>query len=221
MGRTALAFCTGRKDTVSNALNAISSHLDETMFGRLEVGTEIEESRKNPRMISEIAATNKATYETKCLPSTTLGSLCGNGYTASLYMAIASLIDSVEDLLGKRVLCFSYGSGAASTMFALRVEGDMTEMRKSLNLKERLDKRQKRTVEEYEEEMEREKVRYVSAPYDPVTGLDQLWQGQWYLEAIDDQWHRHYKIKVGSVQVGETFCGRTECAPMGTTAESC
>ena len=154
---------------------------------------EIAETRQNAKFMSELSAANRPLYEAKVVPSTTLSSMCGNGYTASLYMAIASLIDSVESLSGKRVLCFSYGSGAASTMFSIKVVGDVSAMRSALNLKERLAARNKRTVEDYEQEIEREKVRYVSAPYEPVSSLDLLWENEWYLDSIDAKWHRIYK----------------------------
>ena len=154
---------------------------------------EIAESRKNAKLMSELSATHRPLYETKVVPSTTLSSMCGNGYTASLYMALASLIDSGVDLAGRRVLCFSYGSGAASTMFALRVTGDVSDMRRVLNLRERLAARTKRTVEEYEHEVSCEKKRYVTAPYAPTSSVDMLWDGEWYLDSVDANWHRNYR----------------------------
>jgi len=43
----------------------------------------------------------------------------GNSYTASLYLALASLLDGTDDLSGARVGMFSYGSGAVSEFFSL------------------------------------------------------------------------------------------------------
>ncbi|MFT4136608.1 hydroxymethylglutaryl-CoA synthase [Microbacterium sp.] len=48
----------------------------------------------------------------------------GNSYTASLYFALAALLDSDDDLAGRRVGMFSYGSGSVSEFFALRVCDD-------------------------------------------------------------------------------------------------
>ncbi|OHT05754.1 hydroxymethylglutaryl-CoA synthase family protein [Tritrichomonas foetus] len=156
---------------------------------------EIDETRKNPRFMSELSATHRPLFNEKVSPSCRLSMFCGNGYTSSLYLAIASLIDSVADMNGKRVLCFSYGSGAASSMFSFRVNGDISNMRKNLNLEERLSARNQRTVIEYEKAIELENLRFKSAPYNPSDSLDLLWDKSWYLESIDEKWMRHYKRK--------------------------
>lgn len=41
----------------------------------------------------------------------------GNTYTASLYMCLASILDHDEDLTGRRLALFSYGSGSVSELF--------------------------------------------------------------------------------------------------------
>ncbi|MFT3798998.1 hydroxymethylglutaryl-CoA synthase [Microbacterium sp.] len=46
----------------------------------------------------------------------------GNSYTASLYLALAALLDGADDLDGARVGMFSYGSGAVSEFFSLVVQ---------------------------------------------------------------------------------------------------
>jgi hypothetical protein len=44
----------------------------------------------------------------------------GNLYTASLYSGLASLLSlQGQQLVGKRVLCFSFGSGVVASMFTL------------------------------------------------------------------------------------------------------
>lgn len=45
----------------------------------------------------------------------------GNSYTASLYLALAALLDTDDDLAGRRVGMFSYGSGSVSELFTLVV----------------------------------------------------------------------------------------------------
>jgi hydroxymethylglutaryl-CoA synthase len=80
-------------------------------------------------------------------------------YTASLYGALASLLDSTEskELQGKRIGMFSYGSGLAASFFTLRVKGSTENMMKQLNLKERLAKMEVRPCTEYVKALE---VRY-------------------------------------------------------------
>lgn len=41
----------------------------------------------------------------------------GNSYTASVFYALLSLLDNAEDVTGKRVALFSYGSGAVAELF--------------------------------------------------------------------------------------------------------
>lgn len=51
----------------------------------------------------------------------------GNSYTASLYLGIMSLLHSSKDLAGKRIGCYSYGSGAAGEFFTLVVQPGYAE----------------------------------------------------------------------------------------------
>ena len=45
-------------------------------------------------------------------------------YTCPLYACILSFLVSLdEEVVGKRMLCFSYGSGCAASMFGLRIKG--------------------------------------------------------------------------------------------------
>ncbi|MCZ4066243.1 MULTISPECIES: hydroxymethylglutaryl-CoA synthase [Microbacterium] len=46
----------------------------------------------------------------------------GNSYTASLYIALAALLDGENDLTGSRIGLFSYGSGSVSEFFTLVVQ---------------------------------------------------------------------------------------------------
>jgi hydroxymethylglutaryl-CoA synthase len=48
----------------------------------------------------------------------------GNSYTASIYLALATLLDSEDDLSGKRLGMLSYGSGAVSEFFTAIVRPD-------------------------------------------------------------------------------------------------
>ncbi|MFC0672822.1 hydroxymethylglutaryl-CoA synthase [Brachybacterium hainanense] len=54
----------------------------------------------------------------------------GNSYTASLYVALASLLDAEDDLAGKRVGLFSYGSGSVGEFFTGIVGEDYLAVRR-------------------------------------------------------------------------------------------
>lgn len=60
-------------------------------------------------------------YEQMASQGALLQRQLGNLYTASLYSGLAALIAEQGDgLVGKRILCFSFGSGVVSSMFVLR-----------------------------------------------------------------------------------------------------
>ena len=83
---------------------------------------------------------SKALFDEKVGPAMACSRRLGNTYTASLYGCLASLLSTVEpaELLGKRVSLFAFGSGCAASFFTLRVKGDTTEIRKKMDLINRL-----------------------------------------------------------------------------------
>ncbi|CAI5509951.1 unnamed protein product [Closterium sp. Naga37s-1] len=61
-------------------------------------------------------------YSSKVGPTTLVGKRVGNMYCASLYGSLASLLaQQGQQLEGRRILLFSYGSGLMSTLFSLTV----------------------------------------------------------------------------------------------------
>lgn len=85
----------------------------------------------------------KKKFATRVQPSLMAATMCGNMYTASVYGGLVSLLSNVkgEDIAGKRVGIFSYGSGLASSFFSLRVVGDVCEMAQKVDLHKRLEAR--------------------------------------------------------------------------------
>ena len=82
----------------------------------------------------------KAEFESSVELSMKCARRCGNMYTASLYGGLASLVSSIEpqEFLGKRISMFAYGSGIASSFFVIKVKGDTSEIKKNLDLVNRL-----------------------------------------------------------------------------------
>ncbi|EAY00816.1 hydroxymethylglutaryl-CoA synthase family protein [Trichomonas vaginalis G3] len=172
--------CTGR-------LNFLDQHQDNN-------DPEIIKTRTEHQTVSQQSQAAANIFKGKVHPASLLSEMCGNGYTASLYMALASLIFN-QDLIGKRLLMFSFGSGSASSMYALNVVGDTKFMKDALNLQERLDNRVQRKVSDYDNDVKLADKRYLTAPYEPEDSLDLIEKGSWYLEKIDDNWKRIYRIK--------------------------
>lgn len=86
---------------------------------------------------------SKKRFAQRVGPSMQVPTMCGNMYCASVYASLCSLIANVpsEELKGRRVGIFSYGSGLASSLFSLKVKGSTDQMRENLDLQNRLDAR--------------------------------------------------------------------------------
>lgn len=96
---------------------------------------------------------SKKRFQERVQPSIEAPTMCGNMYCASVYSALVSLINNVnsEALQGKRIGVFSYGSGLASSLFSIKVQGSTEVMQQKLNLKERLAARTTVAPEVYDE----------------------------------------------------------------------
>ena len=75
----------------------------------------------------------------------------GNCYTASLYAGLASLLDHDDDLAGRRVALFSYGSGSVGELFTGVVEPDYRSAERALRHAKTLDERKPVDVGRYRE----------------------------------------------------------------------
>lgn len=98
-------------------------------------------------------ALSKKHFQARVQPGIQVPTMCGNMYCASVYGSLVSLLCNVpsEQLKGKRVGIFSYGSGLASSLFSMKIVGDVGGMVKNLGLQERLDARRTVTPEVYDE----------------------------------------------------------------------
>ncbi|KAL6718983.1 3-hydroxy-3-methylglutaryl coenzyme A synthase [Lecanora helva] len=140
---------------------------------------------------------SKKQFQSKVQPGAQVPALCGNMYCASVYGSLASLLSYVspEKLMGRRVAMFSYGSGLASSLFSLKIRGDVSSLAKNLNLHERLDARRSVAPEIYDEMcMLREKA-HLQKSYTPKGTPETLVKGTYYLTEIDEMFKRKYEIK--------------------------
>lgn len=139
----------------------------------------------------------KKRFAARVAPAITAPTMCGNMYCASLYSMLCSLIANVapEELQGRRVGLFSYGSGLASSFFSLRVAGSTAAMRDRLDMAGRLDRR--RTVEPrvYDECLGMRERAHLKKDCVPVGDVDALAPGTWYLTGIDGMFRRSYDVK--------------------------
>ncbi|KAE8216847.1 hypothetical protein CF327_g94 [Tilletia walkeri] len=137
---------------------------------------------------------SKADYKVKIGPTTAAPKKLGNTYSASLWMGLASLIDAKSDdeLVGKRLSLFTYGSGCAATFFAARIRSPLGEMRKNIDLTARLDAIKVTPVQSYIHALELREKNHLIKDYQPEGSVEDIWSGAWYLEKVDHMFRRTY-----------------------------
>jgi len=106
------------------------------------------------------------------------------------------LLDSQRnDLVGKRLLLFSYGSGSASTLFSIKVtKPNIKYIADTSNIQQRLASRVFVKPEEFTQILTQNEKRYESGKegYTPTQSLSDLFPGTYYLSSIDTRYRRTY-----------------------------
>lgn len=105
----------------------------------------------------------------------------GNCYTASLYLSIISLLENVtDDLGGKLVGLYSYGSGSIGEFFAARVVPGYRQLLTGAHHKNILAARQRLSFAEYKE------IWHFKLPTDGSVFKLPVWQtGKFYLQELN------------------------------------
>lgn len=135
-------------------------------------------------------------FKTRVTASMSLAKRCGNMYTASLYGGLASVLANVDpaELKGKRISMFAYGSGCASSFYAIRVRGDISDIQEKVDLHRRLQSMKVVPCQDYVDALKLREKNHNAGNYTPVGELDNLWPGAYYLERIDEKYRRKYGI---------------------------
>lgn len=120
--------------------------------GMTDVEYYISEGHKNYR--KNFVGTKEFTeeYQNKVADSLTALSLIGNSYTASVWLGAASHFETRGDNLErKRYGIGSYGSGSSAIVCSFIVQPDYRQVAKRIDLIENLSRRQRISMEEYED----------------------------------------------------------------------
>ena len=92
----------------------------------------------------------KETFRAKVEPGLLGAREVGNIYTGSVYMGLASLLETERDRVdGKRVGVFSYGSGCGAEFFVCQMKTGLSEIIRGMRFQEQLDRRKAITFEQY------------------------------------------------------------------------
>ena len=139
----------------------------------------------------------KTRFEQRVKPSIEIPTMCGNMYCASVYAGLCSLLGNVssEDLQGKRIGIFSYGSGLASSFFTVRVKKSTQEMAKHLNVQKRLAARRTVKPQVYDDMCNLREKAHLQKDYTPKGDASTIADGAYYLTGVDDMFRRKYTIK--------------------------
>lgn len=128
----------------------------------------------------------------------------GNMYTPSLYGCLASLLCSepIQELAGKRIVLFSYGSGLASSMFSFQITRDITSgsalVKLTTSLKDipaRLAARKEVEPEEFVKTLIAREHTHNNKNYSPTCSEENLFPGTYYLVNVDEKFRRNYERK--------------------------
>ncbi|KAJ6121056.1 Hydroxymethylglutaryl-CoA synthase [Penicillium sp. IBT 18751x] len=140
---------------------------------------------------------SKERFNQRVQPSLTVPTMCGNMYTAGVYSGLVSLLSNTpgESLMNSRVGVFSFGSGLASTLFSLRVVGDVSGIAAKIDLSARLAGRHQVSPEFYNEMCRVREQAYQQKDYTPTGSIEALASGTYYLSFVDEKFRRTYAVR--------------------------
>jgi hydroxymethylglutaryl-CoA synthase len=140
-------------------------------------------------------------FKSRVMPCCTINQNIGNCYTGSVYSSLLSGLCEGNDLPGKRMLMFSYGSGSIASLwsFKFRRAGaerfSLTSMQEKTSMRSRLEARTRCSVEDFSKALDLRAAKYGQAPMSPDGGVEHISAGTYYLTDINDKHHRTYARK--------------------------
>ena len=139
-------------------------------------------------------------YKEKVEPGTLLTKQLGSTYTASCYVNLHSLLlNRYDDIVGKRICVYSFGSGATASMFRLRVRRPPRIDRDSMR---RLDRRIRLDPEAFVELTQRYSGAYARFPFEPQC-RDHRQADVYYLSRVDEWGQRFYHFGLDEQPVAD------------------
>ena len=139
-------------------------------------------------------------YEEKVEPGTRLTRQLGSTYTASCYVNLYSLLlNRYDDIVGKRICVYSFGSGATASMFRLRVRRPPRIDRDSMR---RLDRRIRLDPEAFVELTQQYSGAYARFPFEPQC-RDHRQADVYYLSRVDEWGQRFYRFGLDEQPVAD------------------
>jgi hydroxymethylglutaryl-CoA synthase len=92
----------------------------------------------------------RQTFDNMVVPGLFGAREVGNIYTGSVYMGLVSLLETErENVNGKKIGIFSYGSGCGAEFLICQMKENIKELIDRLTFKKQLDRRKKISIEHY------------------------------------------------------------------------
>ena len=118
-------------------------------------------------------------------------------YNVAIYIIMCSISKQPSELCGKRVVLFSYGSGLASSLYSLRFSTDCSSFSTISNvlsdIPTRLKSRKTIAPSDFEKIMKLREETHHKCSYVPVSDVNMLFPGTYYLKSVDDKYRRSYE----------------------------
>ena len=135
-------------------------------------------------------------FNKRVKPTLKLSSQCGNMYTSSIYASLYSLLTSKENVAGKNVSIFSYGSGLTSSLFNLNFVNEPNKFKKwkSRNIDEKLNNRIEITPEEFDLKLKKREDKTILNNSFIHNHNPQVFHNTYTLNNIDKLKRRTYNI---------------------------
>lgn len=179
------------------------NELDENVLGKW-LTVPIEETYTDRGLEKILKEVSSESLKQRLSDANIASQRIGNTYTASVFMGLASLVDTLgrgnEVTVGKEVIVFSYGSGALATMYRLHIRDPnqsrftISKISTVLDLMARLDARKELDASELDKALDaRKQMHTAGAPYKPQYESFELGSGTYYLDEIDANFVRKYK----------------------------
>ncbi|KAJ7383355.1 Hydroxymethylglutaryl-CoA synthase, cytoplasmic [Desmophyllum pertusum] len=188
-------------------------YADLAKFRNVKLEETFQDEAKGREIEKASMKCSQKVYDKKTEPSLCISRDVGNMYTPSLYGCLASLLfsESIEDLAGKRLMLFSYGSGLASAMFSFRISDDIGSssplhalVTSLKDIPARLESRRQVEPGEFLKTLTTREHTHNKNNYSPTCSEEELFPGTYYLTNVDEKFRRTYQRKTN--QAVEESC---------------
>jgi hydroxymethylglutaryl-CoA synthase len=159
----------------------------------------LQDTYESRELETSLRAVADPVFKARVLPCCVINQNIGNCYTGSVYSSLlSSVTERGESLDGKRIMMFSYGSGSIASMWCFKgrkssdARFSLAAIQATTAMKERLEKRTRCSVAEFNAALDLRAAKYGKAPMSPDGEITHIATGTYYLSDINDKHHRTY-----------------------------